>query len=151
MTRYAIVTHEFTFEASHSVPGSRGQCQHPHGHTYRLQVAWRGPILESPSQNPDDPRVVDVEDLKHRVKMLLFMAVPGSEISGGLNYNDLDALSGIRTTAENLVHWIWDALVAAGVPDDLLYRVRLWETEEGYAEITHRERESTASSGYNGF
>ena len=58
-----------------------------------------------------------------------------------MDHNDLNALTGIRTTAENLVHWIWDALVAGGVADQLLYRIRLWETEHGFVEITHAERE----------
>jgi 6-pyruvoyltetrahydropterin/6-carboxytetrahydropterin synthase len=58
-----------------------------------------------------------------------------------MDHNDLNALTGIRTTAENLVHWIWDALVAGGVPDQLLHRIRLWETEKGCVEITHTERE----------
>jgi 6-pyruvoyltetrahydropterin/6-carboxytetrahydropterin synthase len=60
---------------------------------------------------------------------------------GGMDHNDLNALTGIRTTAENLAHWIWDTLIAGGIPDHLLYRVRLWETEKGYVEITHAERE----------
>ncbi|HEX3642483.1 MAG TPA: 6-carboxytetrahydropterin synthase, partial [Ktedonobacteraceae bacterium] len=57
------------------------------------------------------------------------------------DHNDLNALTGIRTTAENLVHWIWDALVAGGIPDHLLYRIKLWETQKSSIEITHAERE----------
>ena len=60
---------------------------------------------------------------------------------GGLDHNDLNALTGIRTTGENLVHWFWDALVVGGIPDTILYSIRLWETEKGCVEITHAERE----------
>ena len=149
MTRYAIVTREFTFEASHHLPGHRGKCLRPHGHSYRLQISLRGPVIEAPGQS-DDGMVMDFEDLKHIVNNMLLErlsdSVPRGRDAqpieqGGMDHNDLNALTGIRTTAENLVHWIWDALVAGGVPDRLLYRIRLWETEKGFAEITHAERE----------
>ena len=49
-------------------------------------------------------------------------------------------MTDIHTTAENLAHWIWDALVAGGLPEDLLYRIRLWETDQCYVELTQAER-----------
>jgi 6-pyruvoyltetrahydropterin/6-carboxytetrahydropterin synthase len=91
--------------------------------------------------------VMDFEDLKQIVTTTILEHLPDSLLrgkpiqSGGMDHNDLNALTGIRTTAENLVYWIWDALVVGGVPDHLLYRIRLWETQKGYAEITHAERE----------
>jgi 6-pyruvoyltetrahydropterin/6-carboxytetrahydropterin synthase len=149
MSRLAIVTKEFTFEACHYLPGHRGKCQRPHGHSYRLQVSLRGPIIEAPGQSSDG-MVMDFDDLKGVVNhtILEYLAdtvVRGPEAvhieQGGMDHNDLNTLTGIRTTAENLVHWIWDALVAGGIPDALLYRIRLWETDKGSAEITHAERE----------
>lgn len=148
MPRYAIVNREFTFEASHHLPNHRGKCRRPHGHSYRLEVALRGPIIESPGESSDG-MVMDFEDLKDIVNRCIIEnlsdAVPrgpeaGSIEKGGMDHNDLNTLTGIRTTAENLVHWIWDALVSGGVNEDLLYRVRLWETAKGYAEITRAER-----------
>ena len=148
MTRYALVTREFTFEASHHLPNHRGKCRRPHGHSYRLQITLRGPIIEAPGQS-DDGMVMDFEDLKQIVNMTIIEAlsdaVPRGKNAqpiekGGMDHNDLNALTGIRTTAENLVHWIWDALVMGGLSEDLLYRVRLWETEKGFAEITRAER-----------
>jgi len=58
-----------------------------------------------------------------------------------LDHQDLNAVTGMHTTAENLAHWIWETLLDAGLPENLLYRVRLWETESSYVEITHMERE----------
>src|SRR5579884_2110533 len=66
MTRYAIITREFRFEAAHHLPGHRGKCRRPHGHSYRLQVSLRGPIIDTPGQS-DDGMVIDFEDLKHIV------------------------------------------------------------------------------------
>ncbi len=149
MTRYAIITREFNFEASHHLPDHKGKCRRPHGHSYRLQISLRGPIHDSPGTS-DDGMVMDFDDLKTIVNNTIIErlsdAVPrgkkaGIIEQGGMDHNDLNVVTGIRTTAENLVHWIWDALVAGGVPDQLLYRVRLWETEKGFVEITHAERE----------
>ncbi|GCE09071.1 6-pyruvoyl trahydropterin synthase family protein [Dictyobacter aurantiacus] len=149
MTRYAIITKEFTFEAAHHLPNHRGKCRRPHGHSYRLQISLRGPILQAPGESSDG-MVMDFDDVKTIVNATILEqlsdAVPRGDAAqvvekGGMDHNDLNALTGIRTTAENLVHWVWDALVAGGIPDALLYRIRLWETEKGYVEITHAERE----------
>ena len=149
MTKFAIVTREFTFEASHQHPGHKGKCRRPHGHSYLLQVSLLGPIREAPGQS-DDGMVMDFDDLKRIVSTTIIDelsdSVPrGSNASpiekGGMDHNDLNALTGIRTTAENLVHWIWDALVVGGIPEEMLYRIRLWETDKGCVEITRAERE----------
>jgi 6-pyruvoyltetrahydropterin/6-carboxytetrahydropterin synthase len=149
MTRYAIVTREFTFEACHHLPNHKGKCRRPHGHSYRLQISLRGPIKDAPGQS-DDGMVMDFDDLKRIVNQTIIEELSDSVPlgpaahpvpAGGMDHNDLNALTGIRTTAENLVHWIWDALVAGGVPDHLLHRIRLWETNKGSVEISHAERE----------
>ncbi len=149
MTRYAVITREFTFEAAHHLPNHRGKCRRPHGHSYRLQISLRGPILDAPGESSDG-MVMDFDDLKMIVNATILDNLSDS-ISrgknaqlierGGLDHNDLNALTGIRTTGENLVHWIWDALVVGGIPDTILYSIRLWETEKGCVEITHAERE----------
>jgi 6-pyruvoyltetrahydropterin/6-carboxytetrahydropterin synthase len=148
MTRYATITRIFNFEAMHHLPNHRGKCRRPHGHSYRLEVTLRGPMIEAPGQS-NDGMVMDFDDLKRIVNSTIIEALSDSVArgkdagpieKGGMDHNDLNALTGIRTTAENLVHWIWDALIAGGLCEDLLYRVRLWETEKGFAEITRAER-----------
>jgi len=148
MSRFAIITREFTFEASHYLPEHRGKCRRPHGHSYRLEISLRGSIIDAPGQS-DDGMVMDFDDLKRIVNATIIeelsASVPrGKDVQpiemGGMDHNDLNRVTGIRTTAENLVHWIWDALVASGIPDSLLYRIRLWETDKGCVEITHAER-----------
>jgi 6-pyruvoyltetrahydropterin/6-carboxytetrahydropterin synthase len=149
MPRFATITREFTFEAAHYLPGHKGKCCRPHGHSYRLEVSLRGPIKEAPWAS-DDGMVMDFDDLKRIVNATIIEAlsdaVPRGPSAcpletGGMDHSNLNDLTGIRTTAENLVHWLWDALVAGGIPDHLLFRIRLWETAKGYAEITHAERE----------
>ncbi|WP_218032189.1 6-pyruvoyl trahydropterin synthase family protein [Dictyobacter kobayashii] len=63
MTKYAIITKEFAFEAAHHLPNHRGKCRRPHGHSYRLQISLRGPILQAPGESSDG-MVMDFDDLK---------------------------------------------------------------------------------------
>src|SRR5437762_802264 len=112
MTRYAMITHAFPFEACQSLSGNPGRCGRPHGHSYRLQVTEHCPIRESPGRS-DDGMVIDFEDLKRSVEgMILEKIYPdvphNANSEGGLDQNDLNALTGIRTTAPNLAHGIWD-------------------------------------------
>ena len=128
---FAILTKTFHFEAAHHLPGHRGKCARVHGHSYRMEIAVRGPLKDAAGQS-DDGMVMDFEDLSRLVR---------SSIIEQLDHRDLNEVVGMRTTAENLAHWMWDTLLAAGLPETLLYRIRLWETESSYVEITKAERQ----------
>ncbi len=127
---YAILTKSFRFEAAHQLPGHAGKCARMHGHSYKLEVSLRGPVKNAPGQS-DHGMVLDFADLSTIVR---------ESIINRLDHYNLNEVTGIHTTAENLVHWIWTELVMGGLPEDLLFRLRLWETENSYAEITPAER-----------
>jgi 6-pyruvoyltetrahydropterin/6-carboxytetrahydropterin synthase len=129
--RSAILTKEFRFEAAHSLPGHLGKCSRLHGHSYCLEVTLRGPIKESHGQS-DHGMVMDFEHLSRIVR---------NSILERLDHYNLNEVTGIHTTAENLAHWIWDTLITAGLSEELLYRIRIWETESSSVEITKAERE----------
>jgi 6-pyruvoyltetrahydropterin/6-carboxytetrahydropterin synthase len=129
--RYGVVTKIFHFESAHHLPGHSGKCAHLHGHSYRLEVTVRGPIKDVPGAS-DHGMVMDFGDLSHIVK---------NSVIERLDHRDLNEVTGLHTTAENLVHWIWNELTNHGLPQALLYRIRLWETESGYVEITRAERD----------
>ena len=129
--RFALLTKIFHFEAAHDLPGHRGKCARLHGHSYKLEVTVRGPISEVEGES-NTGMVMDFEDVSRIVR--------GSIIER-LDHRYLNEIVPVRTTAENLVHWMWDALVEAGLPSTLLHRLRLWETESGYVEITQAERD----------
>jgi len=129
--RYAIVTKIFHFESAHHLPGHRGKCAHLHGHSYRLEVTIRGPIKDAPGES-DHAMVMDFDDLSRIVK---------NSMIERLDHRDLNEVTGLQTTAENLAHWIWNELMNHGLLQALLHRIRLWETESGYVEITQAERD----------
>ena len=130
MAQLALLTKTFRFEAAHSLPGHKGTCARLHGHSYTLEVSVRGPIKQAPGAS-DDGMVMDFDDLSQFVQHAVLER---------LDHHDLNEVTGIRTTAENLAHWIWEALIQAGLPEMLLYRVCLWETAQGRVEITAAER-----------
>jgi 6-pyruvoyltetrahydropterin/6-carboxytetrahydropterin synthase len=127
----AFLTKIFRFEAAHHLPGHQGKCARLHGHSYRLEITLRGPIKDIPGES-DHGMVMDFEVLSHIVRTFVIER---------LDHSMLNDVTGIHTTAENLSHWIWNNLVAAGLPEALLFRIRLWETETGFVEITQSERE----------
>jgi 6-pyruvoyltetrahydropterin/6-carboxytetrahydropterin synthase len=77
--------------------------------------------------------VMDFADLSRLVK---------NSVIEHLDHQDLNVVTGVHTTAENLAHWIWSELTTHGLPEALLYRIRLWETESGFVEITQQEHNS---------
>ena len=129
--RYGVVTKIFHFESAHHLPGHRGKCAHLHGHSYQLEVTIRGPIKDMPGES-DHGMVMDFGDLSRIVK---------NSVIERLDHRDLNEVTELHTTAENLAHWIWSELTNHGLSQDLLYRIRLWETESGYVEITKAERD----------
>ena len=128
--KYAIITKVFNFESAHHLPGHQGKCANLHGHSYRLEVSLKGPIRQRPGQT-DHGMVIDFSELSQIVR---------NSVVERLDHQDLNVVTKIHTTAENLAHWIWEMLVDAGLPEELLYRIRLWETESGFVEITQEER-----------
>ena len=128
--RYASITKIFRFEAAHHLPGHQGKCAGLHGHSYRLEVTIRGPIKDAPGES-DHGMVMDFGDLSHMVK---------NSVIERLDHQDLNAVTGLHTTAENLAHWIWGELTANGLSEALLYRICLWETDRCFVEITQQER-----------
>jgi 6-pyruvoyltetrahydropterin/6-carboxytetrahydropterin synthase len=102
-----------------------GVCNSPnyHGHNYELEIAVRGPIDDRSGYVIDLAvlqRIADeviVERLDHR----------------NLNL-DVEFLHGINPTVENLVVACWWALAPKVAPGHL-QRLRLWETENNYAEF----------------
>lgn len=132
MERTALITCEFTFEASHQLrradwPAEEneavfGSCVRLHGHSYRLLVTLRGPI------DAETGMVRNFRDLKQAVR---------ERVVNRLDHQHLDDVVGGLTTAENLCYWIARELL----PEfgGLLHGVQLWETRTAFASLGEEE------------
>ena len=128
------VTRVLRFNAAHRVHNPAlsdeenarlfGKCNNPnwHGHNYRLEVSIKGQI---------DGRTGYVMDLG-----VLRAIVEGVVIDGTdhRNFNiDVDYMRGIIPTTENIVVAMWGEIAPAVAPARLV-RLRLWETDQNYAD-----------------
>ncbi len=93
---------EFTFEAAHRLPNvpSGHKCSRLHGHSFRVEVHVRGPLVEGLGW------VLDFADIKAAFAPLL-------DVLDHNYLNDVDGLA--NPTSENLARWIWRRL-RAGLP-----------------------------------
>jgi len=112
-----MVTKLFEFEAAHHLPiESAGKCQHPHGHSYKLEISIKGEI------NPETGMIVNFSDIKKLVNEKIIELFDHSYI------NDFFKK---LPTAENMGDWIWDYIKSAGYD---ICRIKLWETSDSYYE-----------------
>ncbi len=102
----------FTFEAAHVLPHHTGKCARLHGHSYRLEVAVRGPLQTS---GPATGMIEDFDVVSRAVK---------DRVIAELDHRSLNDLIE-NPTAEQIVAWIWPRLVSV-LP--LLDEIVLWET-----------------------
>src|SRR5947209_3157082 len=109
------------FEAAHRLRGDFGPATRLHGHTYRVEIALRGPRLR------DDATLYDISHLQGVVQ----------EVVRGLHYRDLDehqGLAGENTTAEVVARYLWDRIapeIQGNSVDSM--GVRVWESPQAYA------------------
>ena len=128
----------FKFEAAHVLEGAySNECKYIHGHSYRLEV-----FLTSHALNQDG-MVIDFKELKELVQVYIdafdhcFIIKSTKNIS--LDFSDYKFFElEVNPTAENMAEWFYkeierDLFVKYGVRI-VLDKVRLWETDTGYAE-----------------
>lgn len=130
MANKVAVTKRFTFEACHRLVDYTGKCQNPHGHSYKMEVTVKG--------------VPDKQNLLMDFKIL--KTIVNEAVIDKVDHQDLNeimpnvyATEG-NTTCESMIEAFWYAIenrLAFYHYDNVeLYRIRLWETESGYAELT---------------
>ncbi|HZT11945.1 MAG TPA: 6-carboxytetrahydropterin synthase [Candidatus Baltobacteraceae bacterium] len=109
----------FRFEAAHVLPYHLGKCARPHGHSYRLEVALRGPIRTS---GPATGMIEDFDTVREIVHRHVVDELDHTSL------NDRIA----NPTCEEILAWIWEKLDRA-LPglDELV----LWETATSCATL----------------
>lgn len=117
------VTKHFGFEACHHLPYYEGACHNIHGHSYKLDVTVGGNIIKD-TNNPKCGMIVDFKDLKKIVKESVVDRYDHS------NLNDFFE----NPTAEIMVVDIAYSIMQKLPKEVYLVSVKLWETEDSYAE-----------------
>lgn len=124
MQRKVSVTKRFTFEASHNLIDYDGPCSNLHGHSYKLYVTVSG-YVDTVSNNITDCMVIDFKDIKSIVKR---------EVVDKLDHTYLNEVF-TQPTAEVMAVLIFQTLENAFPKDCTLEKIRLYETEDSYAEV----------------
>ena len=113
---FTTVTRIFRFEAAHQLPWHTGACRELHGHGYRIEVTVGGPLN-------DDGIVIDFADIG---------AVVERELLARYDHRYLNDVID-NPTAELIAQDAWKRLEATGLA---VVKIRLWETDDSFAEIT---------------
>lgn len=115
-----LAVRKFTMECSHHLPNHGGHCRRPHGHSYKLFVAFSKPF-----EDMKDGMVEDFSILKDVVQR---------HILDKLDHTDLNQTFDVPT-AEVLAKEIHSTLNRVICDSSLKVEwVRLYETENCYVE-----------------
>ena len=126
---------------AHALYGYDGLCKNIHGHSYRLWVTLRGPVLDEPGHEKDG-MVLDFGLLKRLVKPLIIDKYDHSFVLNANSshaYIDLSAFEKVyllpyQPTSDNLVN-DFVSIIKNHLPDNIeLYKVVLSETANSFAE-----------------
>jgi len=102
-----------------------GKCNNPHwhGHNYTLEVSVRGPIDERTGY------VLDLGKLRGIVERTVVDQIDHRNVNV-----EVEFMRGINPTTENLVVAMWGRIAPALPAGVRLVRLKLWETENNFAE-----------------
>lgn len=144
------VTKVFYFEASHALLNYDGLCRNVHGHSYKLFVTVKG-RTEVSERSSKLGMVIDFSVLKEIVKNNItdiydhsFLVNKSENIqnllSGSPVFNRTHFLD-FQPTCENLVY-MFSKIIKSKLPQGIeLYSLRLYETENSFAEWFAEDQE----------
>ncbi len=106
-----LIIKKFKFDAAHKLIDYKGECENLHGHTYFLEVTYKG-------KKKGNGIVVDFTILKEKINELIIKRLDHSYI------NDIIK----QPTAENILEWTWNILKDTLNEHNVqLYEIKLWE------------------------
>ncbi|CAO1339276.1 unnamed protein product [Diamesa hyperborea] len=150
MTSCAIIniTRKECFSAAHRLHSPHlsdevnkdifGKCnsENGHGHNYTVEVTIRGPI------DLKTGMVMNLTDLK---------ACMDSAIMKQLDHKNIDKdvmhFQKIPSTTENVAVFIWDSLKSKLPKPELLFEVKLYETDKNFVSYRGKMRNGTQNGG----
>jgi 6-pyruvoyltetrahydropterin/6-carboxytetrahydropterin synthase len=135
------VTKIFRFETAHALHGYNGSCRHIHGHSYRLHVTVRA-AQEAAGYLPGQGILIDFKVLKQIVNEAVVKRLDHQLVLSGNFINthtealppDNMLIMEAEPSAENLLVFARDAIRARLPGGVVLAGLRLYETEDSYAE-----------------
>jgi len=137
------VTKQFHFEMAHALFGYNGPCKNIHGHSYRLSVCIKGPVIHD-NQDPKNGMVLDFSDLKKMVQsavidefdhaLVLNADSPHKEIQVNKALFEKLIFVNYQPTCENLIIEIANRLRKVLPSQLILHHLKLNETASSFAE-----------------
>lgn len=133
----ALLTRKETFSACHRLHSKHlsdaenveifGKCNNPngHGHNYTVEVTVRGPI------DVRTGMVMNITDLKLAMDGVIFKQLDHKNLD-----KDVEYFKNVPSTTENLTVFVWDNVRQALKRPDLLYEVKIYETDKN--SVTYR-------------
>lgn len=124
------ITKQYTFESAHFLPFVREghKCKRVHGHNYKIQVTVLRCIDEEGEGLDKSGFIIDFWDLDPIVQKYI-------DLVDHRCLNDIEGLE--NPTAERIANWFWEN-ISGDTPHDLVIeRVRVYETDECYAEFVY--------------
>ena len=126
--RKVYVTKRASFEAAHHLNNYDGKCSYTHGHSYKLEVTFVGGVDLKDAESykyATEAMVCDFSFLKKLIK---------EEVLDKYDHHDLNMFFD-QPTAEVMSIQIFEDLKSRiGNSNFSVYSVKLWETEDSYAE-----------------
>jgi 6-pyruvoyltetrahydropterin/6-carboxytetrahydropterin synthase len=123
-SRNLCVTKIFTFDSAHSLENYIGKCSNIHGHTYKLEVTFKG-------FTDENGLVIDFHDIDRIVC---------DDVLEKIDHKNLNDVLDFNTTCENVGLWIWDETDNAFKGKSVvLEKIVLWETPTNCISINRED------------
>lgn len=120
------ITKIFGFEACHHLPKYDGVCKNLHGHSYKLHVTVGGGLRDR-KEDPKTGMVMDFKDLKKIVE---------EEVINKYDHTNLNDF--FKNPTAEIMCRTFAVDIDKRLPTDVrLVSVKLWETEDSYAECCY--------------
>lgn len=109
------------FSSAHFIKDYKGKCENLHGHNYKVEAFVIGDSLDKVGM------LIDFSELKKCIKIII-------EKLDHTLLNDLEYFNNNNPSSENIAKFIYDEMRKILKEGITLEKVRIWETEEQYAE-----------------
>ena len=110
-----------SFSSAHFIKDYKGKCENLHGHNYKVEAFVIGDSLDKAGM------LIDFSELKKCIKIII-------EKLDHTLLNDLEYFNNNNPSSENIAKFIYDEMRKILKEGITLEKVRIWETEEQYAE-----------------